>query len=99
MHFQLYKGYVKKTNGLMEKISEYFKDGKVDQADMPAYSELKRHLGFEYKGMVLHEYYSGFQMNKQIRRWRSLWSPGPWDTAGKLTIGSAACDKLLSLQE
>jgi superoxide dismutase, Fe-Mn family len=59
LHFQLYKGYVKKTNGLMEKISEYFKDGKVDQEDMPAYSELKRHLGFEYNGMVLHEYYFG----------------------------------------
>jgi hypothetical protein len=44
-----------KTNGLMEKISEYFKDGKVDQEDMPAYSELKRHLGFGYNGMVLHQ--------------------------------------------
>ena len=47
MHLKLYKGYVKKTNGLMEKISEYFKDGKVDQEDMPAYSELKRRLRFE----------------------------------------------------
>ena len=26
---------------------------------MPAYSELKRRLGFEYNGMVLHEYYFG----------------------------------------
>jgi superoxide dismutase, Fe-Mn family len=59
LHFQLYKGYVKKTNGLMKELSEYFKDGKVDQEDMPAYSELKRHLGFEYNGMVLHEYYFG----------------------------------------
>ena len=24
---------------------------------MPAYSELTRRLGFEYNGMVLHEYY------------------------------------------
>jgi superoxide dismutase, Fe-Mn family len=26
---------------------------------MPAYSELTRRLGFEYNGMVLHEYYFG----------------------------------------
>jgi Fe-Mn family superoxide dismutase len=33
------------------------KDGKVDQEEMPAYSEITRRLGFEYNGMVLHEYY------------------------------------------
>lgn len=59
LHFNLYAGYVKETNGLMEKISEFFKNGKVDQEDMPAYSELKRRLGFEHSGMVLHEYYFG----------------------------------------
>jgi Fe-Mn family superoxide dismutase len=26
---------------------------------VPAYSELTRRLGFEYNGMVLHEYYFG----------------------------------------
>jgi Fe-Mn family superoxide dismutase len=57
MHFKLYEGYVKETNNLQEKISEILKDGKVDQEEMPAYSELKRRLGFEYNGMVLHEYY------------------------------------------
>ena len=35
------------------------RDGKVDQEEMPAYSELTRRLGFEYNGMVLHEYYFG----------------------------------------
>jgi Fe-Mn family superoxide dismutase len=40
-----------------EKISEFLADGKVDQEEMPAYSELTRRLGFEYKGMVLHEIY------------------------------------------
>lgn len=59
MHFKLYEGYVKETNNLQEKISEILKDGKVDQEEMPAYSELKRRLGFEYNGMVLHEYYFG----------------------------------------
>jgi superoxide dismutase, Fe-Mn family len=57
MHFKLYEGYVKETNVLQEKISAILKDGKVDQEEMPAYSELKRRLGFEYNGMVLHEYY------------------------------------------
>jgi Fe-Mn family superoxide dismutase len=57
MHFKLYEGYVKETNNLTEKISEFLADGKVDQEEMPAYSELTRRLGFEYNGMVLHEYY------------------------------------------
>jgi superoxide dismutase, Fe-Mn family len=57
MHFKLYEGYVKETNRLSESIGEFLKDGKVDQDEMPAYSELTRRLGFEYNGMVLHEYY------------------------------------------
>src|SRR5207249_10958407 len=36
---------------------EFLKDGHIDQEEMPAYSELTRRLGFEYNGMVLHEYY------------------------------------------
>ncbi len=59
MHFKLYEGYVKETNKLTAKISEFLRDGKVDQEEMPAYSELTRRLGFEYNGMVLHEYYFG----------------------------------------
>jgi Fe-Mn family superoxide dismutase len=59
MHFKLYQGYVKETNNLTEKISEILKDARVDQEEMPAYSELTRRLGFEYNGMVLHEYYFG----------------------------------------
>jgi Fe-Mn family superoxide dismutase len=59
MHFKLYEGYVKETNKLTEKISEFLKDGRVDQEEMPAYSELTRRMGFEYNGMVLHEYYFG----------------------------------------
>jgi len=57
MHFKLYEGYVKETNRLTESIAEILKDGRVDQEEMPAYSELKRRLGFECNGMVLHEYY------------------------------------------
>jgi Fe-Mn family superoxide dismutase len=57
MHFKLYEGYVTNTNTLTERISAILADGNVDQEEMPAYSELTRRLGFEYNGMVLHEYY------------------------------------------
>jgi superoxide dismutase, Fe-Mn family len=57
MHFKLYGGYVKETNKLTEAITKFIQDGNVDQEEMPAYSELTRRLGFEYNGMVLHEYY------------------------------------------
>ena len=57
MHFKLYEGYVKETNNLTERIAQFISDGNVDQEEMPAYSELTRRLGFEYNGMVLHEYY------------------------------------------
>ena len=57
MHFKLYEGYVKETNKLNERIAEFIKDAKVDQEEFAAYSELTRRLGFEYNGMVLHEYY------------------------------------------
>jgi Fe-Mn family superoxide dismutase len=59
MHLKLYEGYVKESNKLTEEIREFLKDGKVDQEELPAYSELTRRLGFEYNGMVLHEYYFG----------------------------------------
>jgi Fe-Mn family superoxide dismutase len=57
MHFKLYEGYVKETNNLTQRITDFIRDGNVDQEEMPAYSELTRRLGFEYNGMVLHEYY------------------------------------------
>src|SRR5690349_10139575 len=59
MHFKLYEGYVEETNRLNERISAILQDGKVDHEELPAYSELTRRLGFEYNGMVLHEFYFG----------------------------------------
>jgi superoxide dismutase, Fe-Mn family len=59
MHFKLYEGYVTNTNTLTTKIAEILQDGKVDQEEVPAYSELTRRMGFEYNGMVLHEWYFG----------------------------------------
>jgi len=57
MHFKLYEGYVEETNRLTEKIKELLATGQIDPEEMLAYSELTRRLGFEYNGMVLHEYY------------------------------------------
>ena len=59
VHFKLYEGYVKNTNILHEKIAEILDKGRVKQEENPAYAELNRRLGFEYNGMVLHEYYFG----------------------------------------
>jgi len=59
MHFKLYEGYVEQTNGLGQRIARFLEDGKIDHEEMPAYSELTRRVGFEYNGMVLHEYYFG----------------------------------------
>src|SRR5690242_11452304 len=58
-HFKLYAGYVEQTNLLSEQLAKLLADGKIDREEMPAYSELTRRLGFEYNGMVLHEYYFG----------------------------------------
>jgi Fe-Mn family superoxide dismutase len=59
LHFGLYEGYVKATNALRAQLQEFLRDGTIDQEEMPAYSELTRRLGFEYNGMILHEYYFG----------------------------------------
>jgi Fe-Mn family superoxide dismutase len=55
MHFGLYEGYVKETNLLTERLAEMAKSGGA--AKNPAYAAMTRHLGYEYGGMVLHEYY------------------------------------------
>jgi Fe-Mn family superoxide dismutase len=55
-HLKLYEGYVKRTNTLTEKLFALASEGKASGAD-PIYSELTRRLGFEYNGLVLHEYY------------------------------------------
>ncbi|MER3429993.1 MAG: superoxide dismutase [Blastocatellia bacterium] len=57
MHFKLYEGYVANTNLLNERIADLISGGTLDPTKTAAYSELKRRFGFEYNGMVLHEYY------------------------------------------
>jgi Fe-Mn family superoxide dismutase len=51
-HWKLYEGYVKAANGLLEGVA-------AAKAGSPQWAELKRRLGYEVDGVVLHEYYFG----------------------------------------
>ncbi len=53
-HFTLYQGYVTNTNKVLDSLDQMARDGK---SAMPEFAELKRHLGWEFNGMRLHEYY------------------------------------------
>ncbi len=54
-HWTLYEGYVKNVNLLNEKIAALAEKKSFG----PEFAELKRRLGFEYDGMILHEHYFG----------------------------------------
>jgi superoxide dismutase, Fe-Mn family len=54
MHFKLYQGYVKNTNALLEKIEALSEKGENHS---PEFAGLKRMVGWEFDGMLLHEYY------------------------------------------
>jgi len=53
-HWALYKGYVNQTNALREELANLRAAGKG--ADL-VYADRRRRFGFEYNGMVLHEFY------------------------------------------
>lgn len=53
-HWSLYKGYVNQVNKLNEELAFLRKESKTDSL---MFADRRRRLGFEYNGMVLHEYY------------------------------------------
>lgn len=55
-HWKLYEGYVTQSNALKADLEAMRKEGKVATA---LYADRRRRFGFEYNGMVLHEYYFG----------------------------------------
>lgn len=55
-HWGLYKGYVTQANALRKELAELRAAG---QGATLAYADRRRRLGFEYAGLVLHEYYFG----------------------------------------
>jgi Fe-Mn family superoxide dismutase len=54
MHFKLYQGYVTNSNSLLQKIAVL--NAKGDNRS-PEFAGLKHMLGWEFDGMLLHEYY------------------------------------------
>jgi superoxide dismutase, Fe-Mn family len=54
IHLGLYGGYVTNTNRLNEEMAGLLSEQK---GNTPGFAELNRRLGFEYNGMILHEYY------------------------------------------
>ena len=55
-HLELYAGYVKNVNTLNDELAQLRGKGKPSGTD-PSFAEMTRRLGFEYNGMILHEYY------------------------------------------
>jgi superoxide dismutase, Fe-Mn family len=55
-HWKLYEGYVTNTNALRTELEALRIEGK---SATPLYADRRRRFGFEYNGMVLHEYYFG----------------------------------------
>ncbi|MCC7534880.1 MAG: superoxide dismutase [Deltaproteobacteria bacterium] len=53
-HLKLYNGYVTRTNKAHETLAAMLNDGKTGT---PEYQEIKRRLGWETNGILLHEYY------------------------------------------
>jgi len=56
-HWKLYEGYVTNTNLLNKLIWDVLESKK--ELNNAEHSEIQRRLGFEYNGMILHEYYFG----------------------------------------
>jgi superoxide dismutase, Fe-Mn family len=55
-HLKLYEGYVDNVNKLNEELMGLLGKGQASGKN-PAFAELTRRLGFEYNGMILHEFY------------------------------------------
>jgi Fe-Mn family superoxide dismutase len=57
-HLELYAGYVKNTNAIIDELAKMQAEGRAKGTD-PAYAEMTRRLGFEENGVLLHELYFG----------------------------------------
>ena len=55
-HLSLYAGYVRQVNALNAELAALRERGRASGRDAE-FAELTRRLGFEYNGMILHEYY------------------------------------------
>jgi Fe-Mn family superoxide dismutase len=55
-HLSLYAGYVRQVNALNAELAGLRDHGRASGRDTE-FAELTRRTGFEYNGMILHEYY------------------------------------------
>ena len=66
MHFKLYQGYITNSNLLLQKLQELNAEGKNRT---PEFAGLKRMLGWEIDGMLLHElYFENLSGSKAINK-------------------------------
>ncbi len=72
MHFKLYEGYVNNSNLVLQKLQSLTDQG---QNRTPEFAGLKRILGWEFNGMLLHEYY-----------FENLGGTKPIDSKGPLSV-------------
>ena len=68
-HWQLYKVTVGQVNNLHEELAWLAAEGKGATLH---YTDRRRRFGYEYNGMVLHEYYFGNLKAKQVLNPKSL---------------------------
>ncbi len=84
MHFKLYEGYVTNTNTYNQRIADMIGGGELDATQVAAFSEIKRRFGFEYNGMVLHEYY----FENMMKNGTGDPTGGDFKTAAEASFGS-----------
>lgn len=59
MRITLYERDIQEANRPTQSGEQYLNNSQVGQDEMPVFSELTRRLGYEYNGIMLHEYYRG----------------------------------------
>ena len=80
-HFKLYEGYVENVNKLNADLMQLITGGKASGKN-PEFAEMTRRLGFEYNGMILHEYYfSNLRSNAEPQ-------PGRESALGRALVSS-----------
>ncbi|MGH7322424.1 MAG: superoxide dismutase [Candidatus Rokuibacteriota bacterium] len=86
-HLALYVGYVKQVNALNQEIAVMIGRGQAS-GKSAEFAELTRRLGFEYNGMILHEYYFS-----NLRAAAEPEPPGGSGLAGALTQSFGSVDQ------
>jgi Fe-Mn family superoxide dismutase len=69
-HWKLYVGYVNNVNKINEELKDLTAQGKASSL---IYADRRRRYGFEYNGMILHEYYfENLTNNQKLNNFNNL---------------------------